>query len=298
MKDGSNNFLGSFTVDVEDWFHVLDCKRAPSIREWDKFSIRFDKSLIKILEALDRFKVRGTFFWLGWLAERFPSLVKECYDAGHEIGSHGYGHVLAYKVGQKNFRDDVSKGKKVLEEILGKEIVSFRAPGFGVKDKSLWALEEIKKAGFLYDSSIFPGARSHGGIKGWVLGPHIVRTIYGDLFENPVSFVEALGKRVCLFSGGYFRVTPPAVLKWGIKNVFSNSRPIVFLVHPREVDPGQPRLPLPFKRRIKTYIGLKGTLKKIEFLLHKVSFVPFKDLGEKLLGSGSMPIIDLKEFGF
>ena len=294
MKNGDNGNFGSFTVDVEDWFHVLDCERAPNIREWGNLPVRFDKNLLTILEVLDRYKVKGTFFWLGWLAEKFPNLVKECFEAGHEVGSHGYGHVLAYKVGRKKFRGDISNGKNILEEILGQKIVSFRAPGFGIKNGSLWALEEIRRAGYLYDSSIFPGLRGHGGIRDWILGPHLVKTKFGDLFENPVSFVEVGRKRICLFSGGYFRITPKIILKWGLKNVFKHSWPIVFLIHPREIDPGQPRLPLPFKRRIKTYIFLKGTMKKIENLLQNVSFIPFKDLGERLLVDKQLPTVDLR----
>jgi len=271
----------SITIDVEDWFHILDSSGAPTIDTWDSFDSRVDIGMNLFLDLLAKYSVRATLFWLGWMAERNKDLVKRCLAEGHEVASHGYGHVLAYQVGHKVFSEDIARGKRVLEDILEQEVKGFRAPGFGITQDTPWAFDEIKAAGYTYDSSVFPTSRGHGGIRRFAPEPQIVETAHGSLFEIPQSVVEIGGKRMSLFGGGYLRMFPKWMIRIGISHLQKHERPLVIYVHPREVDPGHPRLPLGLKRSFKSYHNLKSTLPKLEWLCQDYEFVPMCELVEK-----------------
>lgn len=268
----------SLTIDVEDWFHILDSPAAPSIEQWAKLESRIEDNVEKMLAMLDSFSVKSTFFWLGWAAERHKSLVRRCYEAGHEIASHGYGHVLAYEVGKENFKNDIERGKKILEDIIGTQVLGFRAAGFGIKDNTKWAFDMIKEAGFQYDSSIFPSTRGHGGMPDSQLGPYTVDTENGPLIEVPMSAVEVMGKRLNLFGGGYLRVAPQWLIQWGIKKLHKAGHPLIVYVHPREIDPDHPRLPLSLIRRFKCYVNLKSTMPKLQWLCQEYKFCTMHEL--------------------
>jgi polysaccharide deacetylase family protein (PEP-CTERM system associated) len=266
----NNNF---FSVDVEDWFNILDCDQAPLIDQWAEQDIYFQKPLNDLLAMLDATKTQATFFWLAWFAERYPDLVRRCYNAGHEIASHGYGHVLAYQAGRKVFAEDIKKSKKILENIIQAPVNGFRAAGFSTLNDTMWTFEEIKDAGYLYDSSVFPASRGHGGMHDSKLEPHLISTKSGDLLEFPQSMIEILGKRVSFFGGGYLRLAPLSMIKWGIKQLKNDGRPLIVYIHPREVDPAHPRLTLPFIRRFKCYVNLKSTMKKLEWICKNHDFI-------------------------
>ena len=142
------------TIDVEDWFHILDSPAAPGLAQWPELPLRAAHSIEKLLQLLSDTGTKATFFWLGWMAERFPRLVRQCQEAGHEIASHGYGHILAYKVGRDAFRKDIQKTKTILEDIIGRPVRGFRAPGFGITDNVPWAFDVIKEVGYEYDSRL------------------------------------------------------------------------------------------------------------------------------------------------
>lgn len=266
-----------FSVDVEDWFNILDTDKAPKIGEWGEQPYYFQKSLESILDMLQETGVRATFFWLGWFAERFPELVLRCQREGHEIASHGYGHLLAYEVGREAFREDIRKSKAILESIIGEEVLGFRAAGFSTLDDTTWTFEEIHEAGFVYDSSIFPSSRGHGGMAQSSLDPHLIKTPSGALIEFPQSLIEIFGRRLSLFGGGYLRLTPLLVLKKGIQRLQKNQRPLIVYIHPREVCPEHPRLPLSWSRYFKCYVNLKSTMKKLTWLAKNCDFITFAD---------------------
>lgn len=270
--------MNSLTIDVEDWFHILDSRFAPNIKQWTDLESRIEDNVERILAILESFSIRGTFFWLGWAAERHKRLVRKCCEAGHEVASHGYGHVLPYEVGEEGFKDDAKRAKKILEDITHKEVLGFRAAGFGVNDDTEWAFDTIAEAGYEYDSSIFPASRCHGGMPGSTLGPHVVQTQSGPLIEIPTSAIEVLGCRLSLFGGGYLRLFPKWVIQWGIRKLHNVGHPLIVYVHPREIDPDQPRLPLSPMRRFKCYVNLESTLPKLRWLCESYDFVPLCEL--------------------
>src|ERR1035437_2083891 len=272
------NPLGCFTIYVEDWFHILDTPTAPKIAEWGGLEGRIERNVEALLSLLDRRGVKATMFWLGWAAERHKQLLRRCESAGHEIASHGYGHVLAYKVGRVQFRDDIRRGKCVLENIIGTRVRGFRAAGFSTTNDTQWTFEEVRSAGYEYDSSVFPSNRGHGGMRGGRLEPHLVHTADGDLIEIPQTLVSSLGKRFSVFGGGYLRLAPMGVIRWAVRRVARERRPIIAYVHPREIDPNQPRLNLSLRRRFKTYDNLSSTLSKLEDLCTQCKFIRMDEL--------------------
>jgi len=267
-----------FSVDVEEWFNILDAEKIPDISQWDSLESRMEMSLDIILQLLEEAGVKATFFWLAWFAAKNPKLVRKCEEAGHEIASHGYAHLLAYKVGRSVFSEDLRKSKKILEDITGIEIKGFRAAGFGILESTRWVFEEIKAGGFRYDSSVFPALRSHGGMLNAEISPYFIPTQYGTLLEIPQSVLEIAGRRVSFFGGGYLRLTPLPIILWGINRLHKLNRPLIVYIHPREVDPSHPRLPLPLIRRFKCYVNLKSTLKKLEVICRDYSFQTMDEL--------------------
>jgi polysaccharide deacetylase family protein (PEP-CTERM system associated) len=275
--------VSSLTIDVEDWFHILDSSAVPSIEKWPSLESRVEKNVEKILEILNSFSVKATFFWLGWIAERYPYLVKKCHKQGHEIASHGYAHVMAYQVGRKVFAEDICRGKAILEDIMNQKVRGFRTAGFGIKNETLWVFDQIQAAGFIYDSSVFPAHRGHGGMPNSPLGLYIIDTQNGPLIEVSTSAIEILGHRLSLFGGGYLRISPKWVIRWGIDRLYASGQPLVVYLHPREIDPNHPRLPLSFVRRFKCYVNLKSTIPKIRWLCENFKFVPMRDLVQEFL---------------
>lgn len=269
-----DNFL---TIDIEEWFNILDDQAVPAFSSWDGLEARLPRNMERILAILDEYKVKATMFWLGWAAEKNPALVRKCMKAGHEIASHGYGHLLAYEAGREIFREDMLHGKKIIEDITGKEVVGFRAAGFGTTSDTPWFFDEIRSAGFLYDSSVFPATRGHGGITDFKVEPHEINTSSGTLLEIPQSVVEIFGKRMSFFGGGYLRIAPVFLIKWGMGKLQEAGLPAVIYVHPREVDPEHPRLPLKLHRQFKSYVNLNSTVPKLRWLCENYKFGLMKD---------------------
>lgn len=277
----------ALTIDVEDWFHILDSPIVPDMTQWSHLPSRVEGNVERLLLLLADTHTVGTFFWLGWMAQRFPRLVRRCRDAGHEIASHGYGHLLAYKVGPKIFQQDITRAKSVLENIIGAPVKGFRAPGFGIKKNNGWAFDIIKESGYEYDSSVFPGTREHGGIVDSPLEMHYIKTQSGLLPEIPMSVVEILNCRISLFGGGYLRLANKSLIRWGIKKVHAQGRPLVVYIHPREIDVRQPRLPLGLRRRFKCYINLKSTMAKLRWLCQHYSFSTMADMAQRFVSQFS-----------
>ena len=285
-KNRSNGTLHScLTIDVEDWFHILDSPAVPGFERWPFLESRIEKNLEELLDVLDSFSVKVTFFWLGWLAERHKDLVRMCRDAGHEIASHGYAHVLPYEVGPGIFKEDITLAKNILENIIGDQIRGFRAAGFGITKKAPWAFDVIKQAGYQYDSSVFPASRGHGGIADAPLTPYFIETQNGHLLEIPMSIVEIFGRRTSLFGGGYLRLANKLMIKWGINKLRAAGRPLIVYLHPREIDPAQPHLPLSIPRQFKCYVNLNTTLPKLKWLCKNYTLYTMLEMVENYIRS-------------
>jgi len=255
------------TVDVEDWFHILEVEGTPDLEAWSGLESRVERGTERLLELFEEAGARVTWFFLGWVAERHPALVRRVAEAGHEIACHGYAHQLVYTQTQSQFAQDLERAKGILEEACGAEVSGYRAPGFSITPATPWAFEAIAAAGFRYDSSVFPGPRGHGGLPGAPLSPYRIETPAGPLSEVPVSVVALGSKRLCFFGGGYLRITPYSLIRAMTGLVNLRGRPVVYYVHPREVDPTHPRLEMSALRRFKSYVNLDTTESKLRALV-------------------------------
>lgn len=265
-----------FSIDVEDWFHILDTPATPDISQWDSMDLTVEKNFIKLLDIIQEKDIKVSCFFLGWIAQKKPDLVKEALNRGHEIGSHGYSHTLVYKMDQNEFYQDVKKSKDVLEDITGSEISGYRAPGWSVTEDTPWYFDSLIKAGFKYSSSIFPANRAHGGMKSGSLVPYAVNRDGGQIIEFPMTMAKQFGKPVCFFGGGYLRLFPYFLIKRKAYQVLKENRPLIFYTHPREIDPDHPRLNMNLKRTFKSYVNLKSTRGKITRILDDFQFMTFQ----------------------
>lgn len=267
-----------FTVDVEEWFHILDVPSTPPLPAWAGLPSRVEASFRSMLEVFAEKKVRTTLFFLAWVAERYPQLVREAVAGGHEVASHGYAHELVYKQDRATFLADITKAKAIIEQVAGTPVRGYRAPGFSVTEETPWFFDAVAEAGYRYDSSIFPGERGHGGLPGAKAVPHIVPTVYGNLVEFPISLASMFGRPMYFFGGGYLRFFPYALIHAKAKSVLAEQRPVVFYLHPREVDPGHPQLAMSAKRRFMTYHNLRSTMPKMRRLLGDLPMATFGEL--------------------
>lgn len=262
----------ALSFDVEDWFHIMDVPSTPKIGEWGGLESRVEANTRRIYAFLEEQKIHATFFFLGWVAERSPGLVAEAAERSHEVASHGYGHDLIYKLTREQFRADLQRAVHVLQE-AGVRPVGYRAPGFSITSECLWALEEIRQAGFQYDTSLFPAPRIHGGFQGGEPRPHRLRLGEGRLLEEfPISTTTVFGRRIAFSGGGYLRLFPLSLLKRWIHRLNSQGVPVIVYLHPREIDPDHPRLPMPIGRRFRSYVGLRTVLPKLRGLLREFKF--------------------------
>lgn len=267
-----------FSVDVEEWFHILDVPSTPPLAQWGALESRVEASFGRMLEVFAEKRVRTTLFFLGWVAERHPQLVREAAAQGHEIASHGYAHELVYKHDRRHFTEDVRRAKGIIEDAAGVHVRGYRAPGFSVTQETPWFFEALAETGHAYDSSIWPGSRNHGGWPGALPVPHVVPTAKGDIVEFPISLGSAFGRPLYFFGGGYLRFFPYAVIRERARAVLKEQRPVVFYLHPREVDPGHPRLPMSAKRRFMSYVNLDTTEPKMRRLFDDLPMTTFGEL--------------------
>jgi polysaccharide deacetylase family protein (PEP-CTERM system associated) len=272
----------AFSCELEDWFHILASDKVPKMEDWSGLTLCAERNVERLLQLFEDTNVHITFFCLGWMAERMPQLVRKCQQAGHEIASHGYGHVMAWAVGASRFREDIVRSKRILEDIIGREVVGFRAPGFSVRSGNKWFFDVVAESGYRYDASVFPAHHSHGGLRGVCPSPHIVPTTSGPLVEIPASTIRVFGRRVCLFGGGYLRLFPLPIIQWGTRRLRAEGTPLIVYVHPREIDPDQPRLPLGPYRRFKCYVNLRSTMSKLKWLCEQYRFTTVGTLAARV----------------
>jgi len=269
-----------FSVDVEDWFHLLDLPAVADMNHWPDLPSRVEKNFLALMAIFAESNVHVTCFFLGWIAQRHPHLVREAERLGHEVASHGFGHQLVHRMSPKDFYRDISFSKQILEDLVGHSILGYRAPGFSATRNTPWFFDQLIRAGYRYDSSIFPATRNNGGIPNFTEAPHLIRSRPEWFIEFPITVREFLSRRFCFFGGGYFRFYPLPVIKKMAARVLEEGRPVVFYLHPREIDPDQPRLPMSLRRKFKTYLNLKTTASKLRGLLSAVETTTFQSFIE------------------
>jgi len=261
---------------------------VPGFSTWDSQEVRIERNLERILGHCEANGIFATFFCLGWLAEKHPKLIKKIDAYGHEVASHSYAHQLVYSQDKLGFRKDLERSIGILEDITGKKVVGYRAPGFSITEKVTWAFEILKDCGIEYDSSVFTVPRAHGGMpKGTPDQPFLIKTKNGSLKEFPISGTAFFGQDVVYSGGGYFRLFPFKLIKHFIKQ----SKCTMFYFHPRDFDPDQPVLDLPFLRKFKSYVGLKSAEKKFSKLLESAEFVDIKTAASNINWSSSPEFI-------
>jgi polysaccharide deacetylase family protein (PEP-CTERM system associated) len=266
-----------FSVDVEDWFHILDVPSAPRHEAWDAQPSCVEAGFRKLLLLFEEHRAKTTCFFLGYVAHRFPALVREAAAAGHEIASHGYAHRLVYEQTEGEFYEDAIKAKSILEATAGVPVLGYRSAGFSITERTPWYFDCLAKAGYIYDSSVFPARRGHGGMKTSAYAPHDVPVASGRLHEFPITVAEIAGRPICFFGGGYLRLFPYRVVRHMARRVLAEGRPVVFYVHPREVRPDHPRLRMPLGRRFRSYVNLHSTEGKVRSILRDFEVTTFKD---------------------
>jgi len=273
-----------FSVDVEDWFHTLDLPSTPDLSRWDFLPSRVENNFGRLLEIFSEKQVHVTCFFLGWVAQRFPHLVKEADRRGHEVASHGYAHRLVYEMTPQAFYEDALTSKKILEDIVGRPILGYRCSGFSVNGKTPWFFAKLIEAGYKYDSSVYPGPRGHGGWDKGLYAPYWLGNSSEGLLEFPITTTQILGVPMCFFGGGYLRLFPSLLIENMTLKVLREGRPVIFYVHPREIDPQHPRLPMGLRRKFKSYVNLKTTEAKVRRMLAEFEVTTFRAFIEDHIG--------------
>lgn len=265
--------VNAMSVDVEDYFHVNAFDGVVPRGRWESLESRVCRNTDRLLALFEARGVSATFFVLGWVAERFPSLVSSIARQGHEIASHGYAHRLIYEQTPQVFRDDVRRAKDLLETAAGAKVDGFRAPSYSVTARTLWALDVLIEEGYRYDASIFPIRHDRYGIPASPRHPYVLTRAGGSLVEAPASTVRYGGLNLPVAGGGYFRILPYAWTRWGIRRINTHEgRPAIFYLHPWEIDPSQPRIRAGFVSRFRHYRNLEKTEPRLRRLLREFRF--------------------------
>ena len=263
----------AFSIDVEDYFQVSALAPHYPPHTWDKQHCRIERNVNRMLEMLADANTHATFFTLGWVAERYPHLVKRIVAGGHELASHGYGHQRASDLSKPEFLDDISRAKKILEDLGGLAVVGYRAPSFSISEVNLWALDSLAEAGYSYSSSIYPIHHDHYGMPN---APRFAFQHQGErsLLELPATTIRLFDRNLPAAGGGYFRLLPYQLSRWSINRVNrADKQPCIFYCHPWEIDPDQPRPSgMKLKTRFRHYVNLSRTEGRLNSLLRDFSW--------------------------
>ncbi len=269
--------LNALSVDVEDWFQVSAFEGVIDRASWDGLECRVARNVDLLLDLFARRGVRGTFFTLGWIADRHPAVVARIAAAGHEIASHGWEHRLVSGLTPEAFADDLARTAAALARAApGCRVAGFRAPSFSFTRATAWAYDALAAQGYAYSSSVFPVRHDRYGIPDFPRGPVRLRERAGrSLWEFPMTTWRLLGRNVPVSGGGWLRALPPAVVQHGLRAVNAEGLPAMLYLHPWEVDPGQPRVrAAPLRARLRHYLNLERTLPRLDALLRRFPWAP------------------------
>lgn len=268
----------ALSFDIEDWFHIVDIPELEDRSSWNDFDSIVEEKTDLILEVLDEFDTKATFFILGWIARKYPQLSKKVADAGHEIGSHSFWHRRVYEMTPEDFKHDLAMSIDVLEQQTGQKVKGFRAPSFSIIPGAEWAFDVIKEVGLEYDASLFPAKRGHGGYPCQQRSHRIETTQNGYLPELPMSISSFGPAKIPFSGGGYMRALPLWAIKRGFRSFEKKGIPAVVYLHPRDFAPEQPVVKMPFHRKFKSYTGLSTTEAKLRALLEQFEFTTCENI--------------------
>jgi polysaccharide deacetylase family protein (PEP-CTERM system associated) len=256
----------ALTIDVEDYFQVSAFAPYIARTDWDQRECRVERNVDRILELLRSRETQATFFTLGWIAERYPALVRRIVAEGHELASHGYGHQRASDLSRDDFDADIRRAKGILEDISGQAVTGYRAPSFSIGSANLWAFDCLANAGYRYSSSIYPIRHDHYGMPE---SPRFAYPVQSGLLEVPITTLRLFQRNLPSSGGGYFRLLPYALSRWMLRRVNAADRqPAVFYFHPWEIDARQPRIPgIDAKTRFRHYVNIPRMEGRLQQLL-------------------------------
>jgi polysaccharide deacetylase family protein (PEP-CTERM system associated) len=266
LSTSATPLINALTIDVEDYFQVSAF--APYIRrsEWDKRECRVERNVGRILDMLAEQNTHATFFTLGWIAQRYPHLVRRIAEAGHEVASHGYGHERVSDLTPEDFAQDIRAAKHLLEDLSGAAVTGYRAPSFSIGQGNLWALDVLQQEGYRYSSSIYPIQHDHYGMPD---APRFAHRIREDLIEVPPTTLRMFNRNLPSSGGGYFRLFPYALSRWMLRQVNQNDQqPAIFYFHPWEIDAAQPRVDgIDARTRFRHYVNISRMEQRLKRLL-------------------------------
>jgi polysaccharide deacetylase family protein (PEP-CTERM system associated) len=263
--------LNALTIDVEDYFQVSALAPHIGRDRWDSMPCRVERNIERLLLLLEESRARATFFTLGWIAQRYPCMVRDIVAGGHELASHGFDHLRASEQSPAELAIDIGKAKTILEDIAGTVVHGYRAPSFSISKDNLWAFDTIASAGYTYSSSLYPVRHDHYGMPDAPRFPYRLRN---GLLEIPVSTVQVWGRNLPAGGGGYFRLAPYRISRWAIERINRvDGKPAIFYTHPWEIDPQQPRVAgVTLKTRFRHYVNLHRTEERLARLLADFSW--------------------------
>ena len=256
----------ALTIDVEDYFQVSAFAPYIARSEWELRECRVERNVDRILSMLDRHHTKATFFTLGWIAERYPQLIRRIADQSHEVASHGYGHQRATDLNEADFKADIESAKHLLEDLCGSAVAGYRAPSFSIGTRNLWAFDCLARAGYLYSSSIYPIQHDHYGMPD---APRFAHRVNDTLMEIPITTLRLFGRNLPASGGGYFRLLPYAVSRWMLRRVNAREdQSAIFYFHPWEIDSAQPRIAgIDRKTRFRHYVNIDRMEHRLDCLL-------------------------------
>ena len=267
--------LRAFSVDLEDYYQVESLRDFCPRDRWEEFPERLVANTERLLEILDECETKGTFFVLGRAAQRHPELVRRIVSCGHEVASHGFDHELIYRLDHESFRKDVRRARSLLQDLSGQDVVGYRAPSYTIMSRTLWALPILIEEGYLYDSSIYPIARRRYGMPRAMRWPHRIETeAAGGIAEFPLSTIRFGPVNIPATGGAYLRLLPFKWQTWAVKKQAEDGKPVVLSIHPWELDPHQPRFPVPMRTRWTHYHNLRVSQARLLSLLGMQGYRP------------------------
>lgn len=282
--------MNVLTFDVEEWFHLLDFDATRDVEQWDQYEVRIYENVERILNLLEETNTKATFFVIGWVAKNYPDIVQRIAEK-YEIGSHTMTHQLVWQQSPQEFRKDVEASVKLLEDITGQKVTSFRAPGFSIRESEKYAFETLHELGITTDCSVFPAQHAHGGMPSYTEQvPSLVKYNGIQIEEFPVTYKEIAGKHLIYSGGGYFRLFPYSLIKKWSKE---QDKYLMSYIHPRDLDGGQPVLEgLPLSRRFKSYVGVKKAENKLRQYLTDFDFMDIRT-ARKQIDWSKVPVVEL-----